>query len=674
MWRNRTIPLRKLLLCAWAGLLTFTGAGRADDLSDLKVRLETQEKQIQELRKLLEETRKATQGDDLVTTDPQTSAGATTAPKKDDKKPDESAVNAIVEKYLRDHPGAGMPSGVQTGFEDGNGFVIRSNRNPSYTNWSDDGKIPFELQIHGRLQNDYYGYKVTDTRNHFTNFDTGRNTVGDESALLVKRARLILSGSLFDPNLRFNLTYDGNTRGIGGIDARQNSFANPIGNVEGGQGIANVDHAVRFFEGWIAYDFHPCWSEKGCGCDCPEGTVPYQPTYGLIVGKLKPMFGIEEFAGGSAGRTGGLGGSGREQFVEFAMATWFFDGEDDNLLMAAGIQIYELEDRLFVNALMTNGNETQTPYLQMDRLPGFNLGFWYDFGGTWDEQRKRWQLYGAGLSDLDYSCNPVLRVGASSNLVPMDRRSIYTQAELDRVRTIPPTPNGGGTLTGVLNGGGVSPAVAAVAGTSAFAVDAFDSYNFEGFASFKWRGFSLTSDSWLRTVNNFRGEKDLTTGRERPILYSVNNVGSNALTNVALFNHGALVDYGTLVQGGYFVIPKKLELVARYSVVRGESGNIRGDGAFTTLSAAQRTALGIPTAAAGGPATVRLYPNGFSRDQEAQEFAVGFNYYFKGHNMKFQTDLSFYNGGNPAGGGQSAAGFIPGVDGYLVRSQFQLGW
>src|SRR5438477_488827 len=119
MWRNRSIPMRKFLLCAWAGLLTFAGAGRADDLSDLK----------------------------------------------------------------------------------------------------------------GRLEADYYGYKVTDTRNHFTNFDTGRNTVGDESALLIKRGRFWFDGTLFDPDLHFNLTFDGNTRGVNGFDTRQNSFANPIGNI-----------------------------------------------------------------------------------------------------------------------------------------------------------------------------------------------------------------------------------------------------------------------------------------------------------------------------------------------------------------------------------------------------------------------------------------------------------
>jgi hypothetical protein len=90
----------------------FAGAGRADNLSDMKARLETQEKQIQELHKLLEETRQATQGDELIITDPQTAAGAIAAPKATGGKADDPSVNAIVEKYLKDRPGPGMPSGV----------------------------------------------------------------------------------------------------------------------------------------------------------------------------------------------------------------------------------------------------------------------------------------------------------------------------------------------------------------------------------------------------------------------------------------------------------------------------------------------------------------------------------------------------------------------------------
>lgn len=662
MGRNGLSLPWKRVLGAFAGLLLAAGAGRADDLADLKGRLDALEKQNQEMRQMLQQR-------DAQPTLPDPGAGALmqapSAAPGGAKPVDEKTVNGIVEKYLKDHPGAGMPSGVQTGFEPGNGFVIRSNANPGYDNWKDDSKIPFELQIHGRMQNDYYGYKVTDKVNHFTNFNTGRNTAGDESALLIKRMRFILQGTVFDPDLHYNITLDGTTRGLTGLDARQNSFLNPVGNVEGGQGVDSVDNAVRLFECWVAYDFHPCWSEKGCGADCPGGAVPYQPTYRLIFGKQKPMFGFEEFSGGS--KVYGLGGSAREQFVEYSMADWFFDADDDNLLMGAGLQIFELEDRLFAHFLVTNGNESQQPYLTLDEKPGLNVGFWYDFGGTWDETKKRWQLYGYGASDLDYSCNPVLRVGATTNFVPMDRRSIYTQAELDRARTIPPTPNGGGTVTGVLNGGGVMPLVAGIPGTSAFAVDAFDSYTYEAFAAAKWRGFSLLSDSWLRNLDNLRGEKNPATNANRPILYNVNNVGSNALTNVGLFNRGGLIDYGTTLQGGYFVIPKKLELVARYSWIRGQSANIRGDGTFSTLSASRVAALGIPAGT-----TVRQYNNAFREYQESSEIAFGVNYYFAGHNLKWQSDISFYNGGNPSVGGQSPAGFIPGVDGYLLRTQIQL--
>jgi len=52
MWRNRSIPMRKFLLCALGGAPNLRRPPQdvADDLSDLKGRLEIQEKQIQELR------------------------------------------------------------------------------------------------------------------------------------------------------------------------------------------------------------------------------------------------------------------------------------------------------------------------------------------------------------------------------------------------------------------------------------------------------------------------------------------------------------------------------------------------------------------------------------------------------------------------------------------------
>ena len=38
--------------------------------------------------------------------------------------------------------------------------------------------------------------------------------------------------------------------------------------------------------------------------------------------------------------------------------------------------------------------------------------------------------------------------------------------------------------------------------------------------------------------------------------------------------------------------------------------------------------------------------------------------------FKWQTDFGYYTGGNPSAGGQSPTGWIPGVDGYLLRTQF----
>jgi hypothetical protein len=48
------------------------------------------------------------------------------------------------------------------------------------------------------------------------------------------------------------------------------------------------------------------------------------------------------------------------------------------------------------------------------------------------------------------------------------------------------------------------------------------------------------------------------------------------------------------------------------------------------------------------------------------------NYYFQGQQLKWQTDLSFSRGGNPANPGVTYPGFIGGVDGYMIRTQLSL--
>jgi hypothetical protein len=612
--------------------------------------------------------RLATQKQRLSDLEAQIRAGAVQPADAAEPKPlDDAAVKKIVEGYLKDNPGAGVPAGVQTGFAVGQGFYMRSAPDPKWANWDDQSKIPFELRLHGLLQTRYVYYKPTDLTNHFTNAPAngGANSSPDFSQLEIERGRLLFEGNLFDPNLRFRIDVEANTRGqiatAGGALPGTTGLTSIVG-VPGGNQLATVDHGARLQGAFIAYDMHPCGYEPGCGPDCPDGNYRYTPTVTAWFGKFKPFIGLEETL---------LPFS--EQFVEWSMASWFFDADDDAWQMEAGFQVRAVDDRLFGVAYLTNGNEAATANnLQLDDLPGFNGGFWYDFGGTWNDARKRWDLFGNTIADIDYSCNPVVRVGGAVNLVPMDRRSEFSNVELGKIRVMPGAP-GGTTLLNMLNGGGFNPNAAGVA---QFAVDAADCYTYNAFVAGKWHGFSLYSDWWLHDIDNFRGRRFPAgaypgNGVNQPILYSVNNPGSNALTNIALFPHHALLDYGMDLQAGYFIIPKKLEIAGRWAWIRGESGNIRGNETFTTLTPAQTAALGIPAAA--GP--VRVYNEAFREFSETQEYAVGLNYYFYRELVKWQTDFGVYTGaGNPAVGGQSAAGFIPGVDGWMIRSQIQIGF
>jgi len=138
----------------------------------------------------------------------------------------------------------------------------------------------------------------------------------------------------------------------------------------------------------------------------------------------------------------------------------------------AGFQVLAFDDRLFGQVMVFNPNETQTANLRMDDMKGLQVGAWYDIGGTWDEARKRWNLFGDGLSDIDYSCNPVARIGFETNLAPMDRRSLFADTQLNRVNVTSPAP-GGSSILSVLNGGGRNQNVSG-SGVSPFSLDKLD--------------------------------------------------------------------------------------------------------------------------------------------------------------------------------------------------------
>jgi hypothetical protein len=244
----------------------------------------------------------------------------------------------------------------------------------------------------------------------------------------------------------------------------------------------------------------------------------------------------------------------------------------------------------------------------------------------------------------------VVRVGGSVNLIPMDRRSLYGDAEQSRFFVLPAGP-GGTRLINVLNGDG-----SGATPLGSHAVDRFDAYSYNAFVGGKYHGFSLYSEWWLRTLNNFH----TTPNGLGNIIYQ-DTLGPGRTAANALFPADrGLVDYGMSLQAGYFLIPKKLEVAAQWSWLRGQSGDINGKGTFRTVE--------VPGVA--GP--VHVVDGAFRQFHEANEYTIGLAYYFKRHLLKWQADLSWYEGGNPAGNGLAATGYLLGADGWLLRTQLQL--
>ncbi len=229
-------------------------------------------------------------------------------------------------------PGKSEPPKFNGGYDPARGFFLDANYDPGLP-FADNGALPFELRIRGRIQADYYGYDVRDDFNHLTHVEGTARDAPNESVLEVKRMRLIFAGYMWEKNLRYQIQFDGNSRGLAGEDTRQDSFTNPEGNFEGGQNITNVDGGVRLLEAWVAYDF--LGDADGNG---------YRSAFTLIAGKMKPMGSYEEYLG-----------SANAQFVEFAMASWMFDTDADNYIIGAGFQYHAMEDKLYMMGLVTSG-------------------------------------------------------------------------------------------------------------------------------------------------------------------------------------------------------------------------------------------------------------------------------------------------------------------------------
>ncbi len=186
-----------------------------------------------------------------------------------------------------------------------------------------------------------------------------------------------------------------------------------------------------------------------------------------------------------------------------------------------------------------------------------------------------------GEPDLSYHKLPSLRVGAAVAWSHIDADG---NSEFSNPRVV----DSGVTLSSLLPAG----------------VDQYDVWLATVDAQLKYLGFSLIAEYYQRNVTDFRG---------------------GAVPS--------LFDHGFNLQMGYFLHPEKLELIARWSRIVGDSEAL---GRF---------------------------------DQSFDEVAGGFVWYIKGHNAKLNFDLTHVNGVPLS---SSRADLRPSDVGWLMRTQFQL--
>jgi hypothetical protein len=265
------------------------------------------------------------------------------------------------------------------------------------------------------------------------------------------------------------------------------------------------------------------------------------------------------------------------EFVERSPTDLFFD-----IGRATGIGLDTTGEALggpigFATALFNGfntGNDSTSPGEDFDNRLAWSARVHADPLGAFGDD---------GEPDLDFRDSPVLRLGAGAAVTRVSRDG---QGEFQRQRVI----DSGLRLSDLL------PA----------AVDAYDIAFYTLDAHWKYRGFSLIAESSWRGIDGFRGAAV-----------------------------PGLVDHGVLLQTGYFVVPKRLETIWRWSEIVGDSGTL-GDG-----------------------------------DRNTNELAAGLAWYIRGHDVKFVCDVSRIHG-TPVS--SNVLSLLPGDDGWLVRSQFQVGF
>lgn len=267
--------------------------------------------------------------------------------------------------------------------------------------------------------------------------------------------------------------------------------------------------------------------------------------------------------------------SGREfEFADRSVASIFFDV---NRSLGWGLEgkFYALRrpwywEAAVFNGLVTGGAET-----------GSSGSLDNNFAGSARIHAFPCGEWGRGsLADFDGHCTLATRIGAGFATSKIDRAG---RTEFDSLRV----NDSGERLSGLLPPG----------------VFDYNVFLYSVDASFKYYGWSGTLEYYFRSVTDFRS----------PLAAD-------------------LFDHGFWLQGGKFVVPERLQLLARWSRVMGNSGN-----------------LGLA-------------------DETFDELAGGFAWYFREQHAKLVVDATYLNG---APVNSSALDINPGDVGWLYRTQIQ---
>lgn len=346
----------------------------------------------------------------------------------------------------------------------------------------------------------------------------------DKNAITLERIRLVFSGHLYSPDLKYSLMLDGNT---------------------------DQSVQVTFLESFVTYDLgRGVWGWDAGQLEIRGGNwkVPFSRSR-------------EESAR-------------RFQFTERSVANLFFDiGRSVGVSLLGQTEVLDVPLR-FETAMMNGlntGRDSTVSGEDLDTNPAWSarasMDFFSDFGND-------------GEPDLGWHPYPALRLGGGMAFTTVDREG---PSEFTRQRVV----RSGERLSNLL------PAT----------VSAYDIWLLTIDAHWKHRGWSLIAEHHWRHIADFRGG-----------------------------NIPSLLDQGLVLQTGYFVLPERLELLARWSRIAGDSGT-----------------LGV-------------------ENQSTNEVGAGFAWYIRGHDVKFNLDVSWIDGvplNSPR------LNLLPGDEGWLMRTQFQ---